>query len=150
MVKIEANGEFTWTGPGGFMQPGPQDFGYVKRNGNAIALAPAAHLGRALHPLLESKLQIVPWGERLYLCSTQYDALQAFCRAGLNLPIPAIAVNMDGEVYLRESDRSKPRTGLPRLPLNVWLKFALDEMRPRNADGSPRLRPESSDLRGLR
>ena len=150
MVKIEANGEFTWTGPGGFMQPGPQDFGYVKRNGNAIALAPAAHLGRALHPLLESKLQIVPWGERLYLCSTQYDALQAFCRAGLNLPIPAIAVNMDREVYLRESDRSKPRTGLPRLPLNVWLKFALDEMRPRNADGSPRLRPESSDLRGLR
>jgi hypothetical protein len=149
IVRIEADGEFTWTGPGS-EQPGPQEYGYAKRSGSEIVLVPAIHPGRAFHPFLPSKLQVVPWGGRLYLSTKEYDELQAFCRPGLNLPIPENVAYLFGAVYLRESDRTKPRTGVPRLPLNVWLKFLVDELRRCNADGSPRLRLESSDLRELR
>jgi hypothetical protein len=52
--------------------------------------------------------------------------------------IPLLEVAMIGAL-LCESDLEKPRTGLPRLPARVWLKFLFREASLRNQDGLLRL-----------
>ena len=51
---------------------------------------------------------------------------------------------MDGYICVsRIFDRAKPPTGLPRLPLKVWVEFVLAELSVRDEDGTRRLVLES-------
>ena len=104
--------------------------------------------GPAVSASVPVTLRVIPWGDRLYLSTDQ--ELQCFCRAGLNLPLPPNLSYAIGGAFLRESDRAKRRWGLPRLPLGVWMKFLLDELKTRNDDGTPRLRLESPVAREQR
>ena len=84
------------------------------------------------------KYRTIKWGDRVYLSSTEDRDLQSICRAALS-SIRLMNSRREHNGYLRASDREKPRTGLPRLPAKVWVKFLLDEMSLRNEDGSLRL-----------
>jgi hypothetical protein len=78
----------------------------------------------------------------MYLSSTDDHDLQRFCQEALITKRATNSLGSDGGC-LRVSDRKKPRTGLPRLPARVWVKFLLDEMSLRNEEGSLRLALES-------
>jgi hypothetical protein len=130
--QIEQDGRFIFT-VSGCMPPADREFGYLKRNNREIELVPALRAGQALHPLLPSRLQAIPWGDRLFLSTTDDQTLESFCTAGLSLK-PTMNTDYTG-VYRRDSDLGKPLTGLPKLPLKVWLKFLLDEMGLRTEDG---------------
>jgi hypothetical protein len=85
------------------------------------------------------------WGERQYLSTTEDHELQSFCRAVL------APKTIHGHVaMLRESDLNKPQTGLPQLPLKVWVGFVLSGMNLRNEQGSLRLALESLIPRSMR
>jgi hypothetical protein len=134
--EIEPDGRFAWSRWADASRP--REYGYLKRNGGEIELVPIPHPGKEIHPLMTLKYRTIEWGDRLYLSTTEDRDLQRFCRAVLT-PKHSTHSRDTYEGYLRESDREKPQTGLPRLPAKVWLKFLLKEMSLRNEDGSPRL-----------
>jgi hypothetical protein len=138
--EIEPDGRFAWC-EWGCVPPDSREYGYLKRHGGAIELVPVPHPGRDIDPHVTVKYRAIEWGARLYLCATDQHEFRAFCRAALTPNRPSNSDYIDGS-YLRESGRDKPRTGLPRLPIEVWAKFLTDEMSLNNEEGSLRLAGE--------
>ncbi|MDR3621130.1 MAG: hypothetical protein P4L85_17390 [Paludisphaera borealis] len=125
-----------------------REYGYLKRRGEEIELAPIPHPGRDVHPMVTSNYRVVEWGRRVYLLSTEEHELRAFCREALRLnsrPHPGEAygdyLRLDGTHggFLRQPGDEEPQTGWPRLPLAIWAKYLADEMNPNNEEGSLRL-----------
>ena len=136
--KIEPDGRFAWFA-WSCMPPHPE-YGYVKRNEGEIEFLPVPHPGEKINPWMTFKYRTIRWGDRLYLSTTDDRQLKRFCRPGLAPNSAATLTCMD---YLRDS-------GLPQLPLKVWVRFLLDEISLCNEDGCLRLALESLLSRQLR
>ena len=131
--EIEPDGRFAWSASE-HRPPASHEYGDLRRNDGEIEFVPIRHPGEADHPLMTLKYGIIKWGDRLYLSSTADRDIQTICRAAL----ASIGLMIDSSgthsVYLRESDREKPQTGLPQLPAKVWVKFVLDRICHRDED----------------
>jgi hypothetical protein len=130
---LEPDGRFAWC-KYGCVPPDVHEYGYVKRHGRELDLVLVPHPGREVHPLVTARYRVVEWGARLYLTTADDCALLDVCREALT-PDRPLAGDSYG-MYLRQSDRDRPRTGLPRLPAWVWVAFLADELRLDNEDGS--------------
>jgi hypothetical protein len=135
--EIEPDGRFAWC-EWGCVPPASQEYGYLKRRDGAIELILVPHPGREVDPQVTVEYRAVEWGARVYLSTTDQGVLQRFCRAALTPHRPSNPQSIEG-AYPRESDRDQPRTGLPRLPLKVWMTFLADEMNLSNDEGGLRL-----------
>jgi hypothetical protein len=110
----------------------------LRRHNERIELVPVPHPGTDVHPQVTVNYRPIQWGARIYLSPTDQHELGEFCRAALPLSRQAKFEYIEGS-YLRESDLDKPRTGLPHLPADVWVKFVADEISLNNEQGSLRL-----------
>ena len=135
--EIEPDGRFAWCEWG--CTSSSEEYGYIERRDGEIELAPIPHPGRDIHPLVASRYRTIPWGDRLYLATTDDHELQEFCREALTPNRPSKSEDLYGSL-LRQSDRDKPQRGLPWLPAKVWVHFLTDEMSLSNEEGSLRLR----------
>jgi hypothetical protein len=139
--EIEPDGRFAWCA-WGCVPPGSQEYGYLTRNGNLIEVVPVPHPGRDIDPEVTVTFRAIEWGTHRYLSPTGPHELGRFCREALTANRPSKSDYVQGS-YLRESDRDKPRTGLPRLPSEVWVKFLIDELNLDNEEGGLRLALDS-------
>jgi len=131
-LKIEPDGRFAWSAGGCTWTA--REYGYVKRHGGQIELAPIPHLGKEIHPAMFQKFREIPWGERLYVSIADERWLWEFCRQGLT-PKRLSNPRFQDQHDLRRSDGDKPQTGLPQLPAEVWLGFLANEMDLNNEEG---------------
>ena len=133
--EISRDGRFTYFHRS-CSSPYFQEYGYLKRHDGEIQLIQIPHPGKESR--MTSKYRPIEWGGRMYLSTADDHELQRFCRAALMPKCVTDSVDVYG-ACLRVSDRKKPRTGLPRLPAKVWVRFLVDEMSLRNEEGSLRL-----------
>jgi hypothetical protein len=134
--RIEADGRFSWAASGCTFFS--QEFGTLKRHGEELELIPITHPGMETSPFMTLPYRVIDWGNRRYLSRADGHRIEAFCRAALT---PQRSSSFD--VYLRESDRDKPQTGLPRLPGRIWLRYLAEELDPASEDGGLRLAIDS-------
>jgi hypothetical protein len=128
--RIERDGRFTYHRSGVCLNVrSREEFGYVSRMGDEFVLHPIPEPGREADSSMRKTYRLIQWSEHLYFCSTDDLTLQRVCRAGLP--------------NLRDSDREKPLTGWPRLPLKVWVKFAIDELTLRSEENSLKMALQS-------
>ncbi len=146
LLQIEPDGRFAW----GIWSCTyrVQEYGYLTRRGGEVTLVPVARAGVETDPCLPLAYRAIPWGDRLYLCDSDERWLRQFCRAALtgfrmrliddesgsgSEPRDSVHPGRErmippgSEIYLRDSDRDKPRTGLPWLPAKVWVEVLTDE-----------------------
>ena len=147
---IEPDGRFAWSMSTDYT-PDFQEYGFLNRDGLEIQLVPVPHPGVKANFPTGSTLRVIEWGDRTYLSAAEDPGLHRFCRAALTPGRRADPRDtMDGYICVsRIFDRAKPPTGLPRLPLKVWVEFVLAELSVRDEDGSLRLVLESLVPRGL-
>jgi hypothetical protein len=122
---IEPDGRFAWCSWGCVYQS--EEYGYLKWHGKTIEMVLVPHPGRDTDPEFTARYWTIEWGARLYLCMANQHGLREFCRAALTPSRSTSSWYFRGS-YFRESDRDKPRTGLPRLPMELWVRFLIDEM----------------------
>jgi hypothetical protein len=123
--EIEADGRFAWCESG--CRYRTEEYGYMKRHDGEIELIPIPHPGRDIDPLVTVRYRAIEWGSRLYLSSTDEHELAEFCREALTPSRPSKSEDPYGKL-LRQSDRDKPQSGLPRLPAKVWVTFLASEI----------------------
>jgi hypothetical protein len=111
-----------------------------RHEGGEVEFVLVPHPGKEIRPNMTVKHRAIEWGGRLYLSAMDRHGLREFCRAALT---PKPWSNSEYGIYLRESDRDKPATGLPRLSLEMWARFLIDEMSLDNEEGSLRLALDS-------
>ncbi len=139
--KIEPDGRFAWCA-WGCVSPDSREYGYLKRHDGEIELVPVPHPGEEIHPAMTLKYRAIEWGDCLYLSVADERELQGFCQKALIPNRPWHSLGGYGS-YLRESDRDKPQTGLPRLPPELWVRFLANELSLNNEGGSLRLALDS-------
>jgi hypothetical protein len=139
--KIEPDGRFAWCA-WGCTPPDFREYGYLKRHDGEIELVPIPHPGEEINPAMTVKYRAIEWGDRLYLSVADERELQGFCQKALIPNRPWHSRGGNGS-YLRESDRNKPQTGLPRVPPEVWIGFLVNELSLNNEQGSLRLALDS-------
>jgi hypothetical protein len=123
-LKIEPDGRFAWCAWGCTSEH--REYGFLKRHDGEFELAPVPHPGEELAPAMTLKYRAIEWGNRLYLSTTAQHDLREFCWEVLTAFRRPNDEYVDGS-YLRESVCDKPRKGLPRLPMEVWVRFLNDE-----------------------
>ena len=116
--RIELDGRFAWYVGG--CTSDYQEYGFLKRTGETIEFVTIPSPGNETHPLMTCKFRVVEWGQRLYFSADDARDLEGFCRASLT---PNRRGNYSRPRYARDCDAGKPKTGLPRLPWKVWVKF---------------------------
>jgi hypothetical protein len=119
-LKIEPDGRFAWCSFSCTSEH--REYGYMRRHDPEIELVPIPHPGMEIHPAMTLKYRAIEWGNRRYLSTSDQHELREFCREALTPFHPANSEYI-GASYLRESDCHKPAVGLPRLPMEVWLRF---------------------------
>ncbi len=107
------------------------EFGYLSKVGDEIVVHAIRHPGKEPGYIVASNYRFIAWGERLYFCPTEDASVQSLCRAGLRL---GSTDYLEFWANPRESDTTKPRTGLPKFPWQIWAKFAFDEVTLRSGD----------------
>jgi hypothetical protein len=125
--QVEPDGRFAWYVLGWHLTPGYRPYGYLRRHGREIELDPIPDPRGEMQAAMPHEYRAIEWRHRLYVCADDTHVLRRFCRIAL---IPERLLqphDMDG-IYLRESDRNKPQTGLPRLPLEVWARCLASEL----------------------
>ncbi len=143
---IEPDGRFAWSAAG--CRSHDQAYGRLKIHDGEIELVLIRHPGEEIHPLMTWKYRATAWGDRMYFSGTDYRELRELCRRALMPNRRASFYSC--WIFSRQSDRDKPQVGLPRLPLEVWVKFLLDDLSLRNKDSSVRLALESLIARDRR
>jgi hypothetical protein len=138
--KIEPDGRFAYCSWGCTYEY--REYGYLKRHSREIELVPIPHPGEETYPTMTLRYRTIEWGDRLYLSVADERELQGFCQKALIPNRPWHSLGGYGS-YLRESDRDKPQTGLPRLPPEVWVRFLASELSLNNEEGSLRLALDS-------
>jgi hypothetical protein len=119
------------------------EYGTVSRRGAEIELRPVRNLGQQFNAAVQLKYRLVEWGEQVYLSGTDDRDLMEFCRAAVAAFVPVQTSYVVYPGYLRISSGSQARSGVPRLPARVWVKFLLDQLSPRNTDSIARLALET-------
>ena len=138
--NIEPDGRFAWLSWGCTFNL--REYGYLKRHDRAIELVPIPHPGQETHPAMALKYRVIAWGKRLYLSPDDAMILRGFCREALIPNHPSESADMFGS-YLRVSDKDRPQTGLPRVPLDVWAGFLAVELSLDNKESIMRLAPDA-------
>jgi hypothetical protein len=133
---IEPDGRFAWRAWG--CTHYDKEYGYLKRRDGRIDLAPIPHAGKDIHEAMALNYRAIEWGDRVYLSVADECELQGFCRKAL-FPNRLWHCDRGAGTYLRESDRGKPQTGLPRVPPGAWVGFLANELSLNNEDGTLRI-----------
>jgi hypothetical protein len=134
--RIEPDGRFTWRHIDCWIDN--REFGHVKRRGREIEFKPIPNPDEQAHAAVTELYHMIEWKNHLYLVAADERSLAEFCRHTL-FPDREVTSFL---IYKRDVDlpyREQPQTPLPRLPLNVWVSFVLDELSLNNAEGSLRL-----------
>jgi hypothetical protein len=126
-----------------------REYGFLNRHDRTIEFVVVPHPDGLVDPRLKLRYRLVEWEDGLYLCPDDPRKLRRFCWAApkpnrpsdwerrmfLSLPpgfkvswsIPHISEFQDG-IYLRDSGVELSWRVLPRLPLIVWIRFAVVDM----------------------
>jgi hypothetical protein len=131
---IEQDGRFVYCDSGGCFGTPHEEYGYLRRTDDGFALRFIPHAGVEPDIAVTVPYRAIRWGDRLYFCRTDDRTLEWFCRASL-LAEPSLLYWV---ADCRDTDRDWPHTDLPRLPVSVWVRFALSEVNPANQDSTLR------------
>lgn len=123
-LKIEADGTFAWEGSGCMYRC--LEYGRFCRRGQEIELSPVPQAGREPHPEVLARFRLVRWGSRFYLCHAEQKELEDFCWRVLN-PNRRSRSDLYGS-YLRVERRERPLSGIPQVPMQVWVRCLRREL----------------------
>ena len=130
---IAPDGRFAWI-ISGCMPPDFQQYGYLRRREREIELVRIPHPGFESDRALNATLRVIGWRDELYITSRKDRGLRLLCEAALSPQSwPEWEEDISGGYVLAPNsvDPGEPHAALPGIPLTVWLKVAMNELRHR-------------------